>query len=220
MFPFPGNFRGPWAAPAERSARRPSKPVMNRIKRIYYRVAEGLMRPVARTGIKPNHLTVAGLVLTAAVAAVVAGGFLVVGGILTLVATAFDSLDGSLARVTGSVTRFGAFFDASLDRYGDALLLAALYPSIPQDDLAAVFALFAALTGTFTVSYTKARANANGIDCDVGWFPREVRIVVYAAGLILNLVLPMIWLLAIATNVTAVHRIVHVWRATRADPAT
>jgi CDP-diacylglycerol--glycerol-3-phosphate 3-phosphatidyltransferase len=190
--------------------------VIATIKRRYYGVTEAAMRPVARLGIKPNHLTIVGLILVALVGIVIANGYLLVGGILTLLSTAFDNLDGSLARVSGQVTKFGAFFDASLDRYADTILLAALWPSIAAGDTLTMWLLFAAMAGGFAVPYTKARAEAVGYSANVGLFPREIRVIVYAAGLILGQVVILIWILALMNNVTAVQRLWHVYRQSRA----
>jgi CDP-diacylglycerol--glycerol-3-phosphate 3-phosphatidyltransferase len=76
-------------------------------------------------------------------------------------------------------------------------------------------AFFAAIAGSFVVPYAKARAEANGAKCDVGLFPREIRVLAYAAGVILSWIVPLIWVLAIMTNVTAVQRIVYVARQLR-----
>ncbi len=85
-----------------------------------------LVKPLAALGVTPNALTVAGLLLNAGVAAVLANGYLAWGGGLILLAGVFDALDGSLARLTGQQSRFGAFLDSTLDRYSDALVFVGL----------------------------------------------------------------------------------------------
>src|SRR5947209_20348124 len=82
-----------------------------------------IMRPLARLGVTPNALTVLGLLLSIATAGVIAQGFLVVGGLLVLFAGIFDMFDGALARARNAATTFGAFFDSTLDRYSESIIL-------------------------------------------------------------------------------------------------
>src|SRR5579859_2559047 len=90
------------------------------------RLAEAIARGLARTGVSPTQLTLVGFGLNVAVAVVLALGFLTLGGLLLLLAGAFDTLDGALARVSKRATTFGAFLDSTLDRYSEAALLLGL----------------------------------------------------------------------------------------------
>jgi CDP-diacylglycerol--glycerol-3-phosphate 3-phosphatidyltransferase len=148
-------------------------------------------------------------------AAIVGSGALVVGGFAFLLASAFDALDGAVARATNSASPFGAFLDSVMDRYSESALfigLLALFTSRQQFDMAVVSSV--ALVGSLLVSYARARAEGLGVDCEVGILQRPERVVLLGAGLIFAdaLLVPVIWLLAVVTNATVVQRIIHVWR--------
>ena len=170
-----------------------------------------------RTGITPNALTLIGFALTLVVAAVLAMGQLLVGGLLLIAAALFDTLDGALARRAGLTTVFGAFFDSTMDRYSEAVTLIALiyYYSAQPDGRTAVLLLAATLVGSLMVSYTRARAEGLGIECKEGFFQRTERIVVLIIGLVTGWMLPVLAILAVLTNVTAVQRIVSVYQKTK-----
>jgi CDP-diacylglycerol--glycerol-3-phosphate 3-phosphatidyltransferase len=168
------------------------------------------------TGISPNALTVIGFLLTVVVALVLASGQLLWGGLLLIVAALFDTLDGALARQAGKTTVFGAFLDSVADRFSEAVTLLALiwYFSGQADGRMAVMLLAATLVGSLMVSYTRARAEAVNIECKEGFFQRTERIVVLILGLVTGLMLPVLWILAIFTNLTALQRVWDVRRKT------
>jgi CDP-diacylglycerol---glycerol-3-phosphate 3-phosphatidyltransferase len=172
---------------------------------------------LARTRLSPNAFTVIGLLLNIVVAVILASGNLVLGGIMALVAGAFDMLDGAVARVTGRITRFGGFFDSTLDRYSEAIVFFGLliYLMDIEAGTTAIALLFAAIVGSLMVSYTRARAESADIDAEVGLFARPERIIVLAILLIIGQPILALWILAIVTNVTTAQRIFHVWRQTR-----
>jgi len=171
-----------------------------------------------QTGISPNALTLIGFALTLAVAGVLATGQLLLGGVFLIFAALFDTLDGALARLTGKVTIFGAFFDSTMDRYSEAVTLSALvyYYSFQPDGRVAVLLLVATLVGSLMVSYTRARAEGLDIECKEGFFQRTERIVVLILGLVTGWMLPVLAVLALLTNVTAIQRIVSVYQKTKA----
>jgi len=185
------------------------------------------MRPLARLGITPNTLTVLGLLLSIVTAGVIAQGFLFVGGLLVLFAGIFDMFDGALARAQNAATTFGAFFDSTLDRYSESIILfgllwytlkattlESLWP-FPYEQSWMISLIYIAVVGSLMVSYTKARAEGLGLELKTGLLARPERVVILAIGLITGTVIWAILLLAIFSNVTAVERIVHIWRATR-----
>ena len=144
----------------------------------------------------------------------VASGQLFLGGWLLIAAALFDTLDGAVARISGKTTRFGAFLDSVMDRYSEAvtlLAIAAYYLTQPAPQLP-VMLVFFAMAGSLMVSYARARAEGLGIDCKEGFFQRTERIVVLIVGLIFGWLLPVLWILAIGTNLTAIQRIVDVYR--------
>ncbi len=169
-----------------------------------------------RTGISPNALTLIGFFLTVVVAVVLGTGQLLWGGLLLIFAALFDTLDGALARHAGKTTIFGAFLDSVMDRFSESVTLVALiwYFSGQADGRTPVILLAATIVGSLMVSYTRARAEAVNIECKEGFFQRTERIIVLILGLVTGWMLPVLWILAIFTNFTAVQRIYDVYRKT------
>jgi CDP-diacylglycerol--glycerol-3-phosphate 3-phosphatidyltransferase len=181
-----------------------------------------LLAPVAsvlgRLGLTPNAVTLLGLALNLGVAAVLASGYTMWGGWLLLLAGIFDALDGTLARLMGRQTAFGAFLDSTCDRYAEAaVFMGLMIPFLRNGQQTQVALIFASLIGSVLISYTRARAEGLGLECKVGLLTRFERFLIMAAALILGLVTPALWLLAVLTNLTALQRIVHVWRITRGN---
>lgn len=155
------------------------------------------------------------MLLNVLVAAVLASGHPLAGGVLVLFANAFDMLDGALARITGKTSRFGAFLDSTMDRYEEALVYLGIGIWLfERGDGPLLLAGYLAIIGSILVSYARARAESLGVGGEVGWLPRPERIVLLAVALIFHtyLLAPVLWLLAVLTNVTAVQRILHVRR--------
>lgn len=179
------------------------------------RLAEYPARLLSRLGISPNTLTLVGLCLNIFVALVLAAGQPVIGGVLVLLANAFDMLDGAVARLGGKVSSFGAFLDSTLDRYAEAIIyLGVMAWLFTLGDGTTLLAAYLALAGSFMVSYCRARAEGLGVGGEVGWLPRPERIVLLAVALLFHQLLlsPVLWLLAVLTNFTAVQRMLHVRR--------
>jgi len=177
--------------------------------------AEPVGHAIASTGISANALTLAGLVLNIIAAGIVGAGWLTAGGVAFLVASAFDTLDGAVARASGTASPFGAFLDSLTDRYAEAVMFVPLllfFGSHEQPWL--VVACAAALVGSLLVSYARARAEGLGVDCEVGLLQRPERVILLAAGLLVPdyLLAPAIVILAVITNVTVVQRALHVRR--------
>ena len=176
----------------------------------------------------PNALTMMGLGITAVAAVLIGLGYLPVGGVVLLVAGIFDILDGAVARVTGKVYRYGAFLDSTTDRYAEGftymgLLYFFLIHDTPPHQLEPML-VFLALTGSLLVSYVRARAQSLGFACEGGILARPERVTLTVLGLLISpLLVPVLWALAVLTNVTAVQRIVLVWQQSRrtapAEPA-
>ena len=166
-------------------------------------------------GITPNGLTYSGFALTIVTALVLATGAFRWGGVLLLLAALFDMLDGALARFTKQMSTFGAFLDSTLDRYSESvtfLALAYFFSHSTSTRTELVLIMFI-LVGSLMVSYTKARAEALQVECKAGWLQRPERIIILVIGLIVGWLAPILWLLAIFTNFTALQRIYEVyWR--------
>ena len=176
------------------------------------------------TGITPNNLTSLGFFLTAISAALLLVGQLRWGGLVLIVAALFDLLDGSLARQTNQISSFGAFWDSTLDRYSESLTLLALvyhYVTVMgaaqgQRGGTEIVLLAVTLIGSFMVSYTRARAEALNFECKAGILQRPERIILLIMGLLFGWMQPVLWILAIFTNVTAIQRMVEVYTQAQA----
>jgi CDP-diacylglycerol---glycerol-3-phosphate 3-phosphatidyltransferase len=183
-------------------------------------VARRAAQIFVKTPITPNMLTLFGLVLNIGVAVLLATGHLVAGGVMVIVAGLFDMLDGALARITSRMSAFGAFLDSVVDRYSEAVVLLGLflyyYPQPGNQGLISVVLIYAILFGSMMISYARARAGALHIQNEVGLMARPERIVLIALGLLFPtvLLLPILWILAIGTQITAIQRIIHVWQVT------
>lgn len=199
--------------------------MLERVQRAYItggrRLAAASMAGLGRTRLTPDALTAAGVVLSIAGGVVVyfeyrGWGFFWVGAALFVVGSILDILDGALARTRGAGSPFGAFIDSTVDRVGEAFMLGAIALVLMRDGREWGVALtFAALAGSFLVSYTRARAEALGLRGDFGLGSRAERVVVITTGLLLapvhELVLPAtIALLAGTAWVTVVQRILAV----------
>lgn len=178
-----------------------------------------VVRALAMLGVTPLALSLAGLVGNMAAGVLVARGALLAAGILTLLASALDMLDGALARATGRASRTGALLDSTLDRVSEAAVLCGVlaYALGRGDDEQALLA-FVAVVGSLMVSYVRARAEALGLALTDGLFTRAERVVVLSAALMLGWLRPALWLLAVLTVLTAVQRVVIAVRALRAEP--
>ena len=198
-----------------------------RIQREARRFVEFVVRPLAAIGLTPNMATVLGLLLNGATAVILATGQLRIGGVGVLIAGVFDMFDGALARVRQRKTVFGAFFDSTLDRYSEGLVLLGvllyaveLPPSATRTWTVAL--TYVAALSSLMVSYAKARAEGLGLECKIGLMARPERVVLLAVGLILGGAGWLVWTmaaLAATSTFTAVQRIIHVWRMLRASPA-
>jgi CDP-diacylglycerol--glycerol-3-phosphate 3-phosphatidyltransferase len=172
--------------------------------------------------LSPNSLTVAGLLICAGSAALVALGYLIAGGVLLFLASLFDVFDGALARASGKEYRYGAFLDSTTDRYAEVFTyIALLYYFLfrVHDTLEPMLVIFA-LSGALLVSYVRARAQSLGFAADGGLLPRPERVVITVIGLIvMPLLVWALWILAVLSNVTAIQRIWLVWQESRRSPA-
>jgi len=176
-------------------------------------ILDPIARALARLGITPNMVTVLGLFVNIFTAVLLARGQFGAGGWFLLIFGPLDAVDGALARLLGQKSRFGAFLDSTLDRYSEIVLYFGLlvYFSSHPDPIAP-FLVFAAVVGSLLVSYVRARAEALGFECNVGLLTRMERFLVLAVGLILGLVMPALWAIAILANLTALYRMHYVWR--------
>ena len=190
--------------------------MLGRYKAEVARVSEPVARAMIGLRVQPNQLSCLGLLCSMVAAAAFAADQRRAGALCMVLAGALDILDGSLARVSGRASPFGAFLDSVLDRYSDLLVLAGLaFLFARLGRLDAVVAVLLAIIGTVMVSYTRARAESVDVECRVGLMERGERMLVLIAGALFDFLVPAIWVVALGANATAVHRIAHTWRATR-----
>ena len=134
------------------------------------------------------------------------------GGLVTALASVFDMLDGRVARLRGRPTSFGAFLDSTMDRYSDMVLymgLMILYARV--DKTPHMVLVWVAAFGSFMTSYARARAESLVPSCTVGFLERPERIVLIILGALLNRMTPVLWIIAVLSNVTALQRIVYAY---------
>jgi CDP-diacylglycerol--glycerol-3-phosphate 3-phosphatidyltransferase len=189
-----------------------------------YRILRPLTGWLAARRVHPNLLTTVGFLVTMAAAYAFHQHAVRAAGLLVLLGGFFDILDGRVARLTGLGSKFGAFYDSTLDRISEITVylgLLSLYNDyrLELGDVGMIYLIMLAMGGSLMVSYTRARAEALGLDCRVGLMPRAERVVLIGAaslffgtawnGLVLK---GVIVVLAVLTNVTAIQRIVWVYQ--------
>ncbi|HXH27873.1 MAG TPA: CDP-alcohol phosphatidyltransferase family protein [Candidatus Polarisedimenticolia bacterium] len=157
--------------------------------------------------LNPDLLTVTGALVSTLAAAAFMQGRLPWAGLLMLAGGFFDLVDGVVARHQGISTRFGAFLDSTLDRFVDmALFVGIAVHFARQGDVGSVLLTGVALTATVLVSYSKARAELYVDHFDVGLLERGERIGLLAAGAVFDLLIPVLWIVAIGSTITAGQR--------------
>jgi CDP-diacylglycerol--glycerol-3-phosphate 3-phosphatidyltransferase len=170
----------------------------------------------------PNAISIVGFLLNLVAAALITQSLFFLGGIVFIVGSVMDMLDGRYSRMSGKGTLFGAFLDSTLDRIEEGLVLTAVagYFAKQGDDFAAAMCVIVVL-GSLMVSYTRARAEAIGVECKVGLATRPVRVVILSIGLVFakgaslgdfSLLAPAIYVMAALTTITVIQRVWHVRR--------
>jgi CDP-diacylglycerol---glycerol-3-phosphate 3-phosphatidyltransferase len=201
------------------------------LEKPFYRVVDPLVQRLIRTGVRPNTITTVGTGLVLVSALAYGLGHIRLGGALLLLSGVADTLDGQVARGGAMVTRFGAFYDSTLDRVGDgatfigigAYLLMA--PDVAYRVPAVIICMIAILS-SLLVSYARARAEGLGLDCKVGIAQRAERVIglgvislLVGAGPGALVLEGAVALLALASTITVVQRFVYVYRiADRPEP--
>jgi CDP-diacylglycerol--glycerol-3-phosphate 3-phosphatidyltransferase len=172
----------------------------------------------ARLRINPNVLTAIGFLLGCLAAYWVARGFFRLSGVFILLSGLFDTIDGRLARETNQESRFGALFDSTLDRYGEVIFFIGLtYYFIVHSNVILTVIVAIGLGGSLIVSYVKARAEGLGMECKVGLLQRPERILLLGIGALVHrqALIVALWIIAILSHATTIHRIFHIWKSDR-----
>src|SRR5580698_6862464 len=183
------------------------------VGRIFGPIINGIVTALALSRVHPNVLTFIGLLINIWAAFLFAAGKFVWAGVVLIGAGLFDMVDGRVARETNRVTRFGGFFDSVLDRYSDLAVLVGLlvyYASINRFFYVVLTAIV--MTGTVMVSYTRARAENTIPKCKVGFLERPERVVLIIIGALFDRMAPVLWVIAILSNVTVMHRMIYTWQ--------
>jgi CDP-diacylglycerol--glycerol-3-phosphate 3-phosphatidyltransferase len=193
------------------------------------RIIDAIVKALARSHTNPNLLTFFGLLVNIGCGVLYGYGRFFTAGLLLIFAALLDILDGQVARRRGRVTRFGAFFDSVLDRYSDIIVYVGIMVFYASDN-AHRSILYVALTGlalvgSVLVSYSRARAESLSIACKVGFLERPERLVLLIIGSLtavgdpsnpfLHKMPQVLWVLAVLSHWTVVHRIYHTWLQSR-----
>src|SRR5918998_5230414 len=168
----------------------------------------------------PNAISVTGLLLNLAAAVLVVEKLFFLAGVAFIIGSIMDTLDGRYSRMSGKGTLFGAFLDSTLDRTEEGVVLTAVawYFAEQGDEVAAAACVLVVL-GSLMVSYTRARAEALGVECKVGLATRPVRVVILSIGLVfaqgagifdVELLAPAIYVMVVLTAFTVAQRVWHV----------
>jgi CDP-diacylglycerol--glycerol-3-phosphate 3-phosphatidyltransferase len=191
------------------------------IKEWYVNLVDPATRFLVKHRIQPNLLTTIGFVLSTLAAIFIFRDSLLVGGILILIGGTFDIFDGSVARATDRNSSFGAFYDSTLDRFSEIIIfLSLLYWFANRGDMWTGYAILTAMGGALMVSYTRARAEALGFNCLVGFLQRPERIVFIGFGAIFGRIglIVAIYMVAMLSVFTALQRVFHVYSVSRQNP--
>jgi CDP-diacylglycerol---glycerol-3-phosphate 3-phosphatidyltransferase len=187
-----------------------STPLISPERRAIYR------NRLIESRLTPNAISLTGLVLNVVAAVLIWQEMFIVGGIAFIVGSVCDTLDGRYSRMSGKGTPFGAFLDSTLDRAEEGIVLTAVAVTFVDDqDKLAIAAVVIAVLASLLVSYTRARAEALGVECKVGIANRAVRVVILSIGLLLadlGVLAPAVYVLAGLGTVTVLQRIFHVHR--------
>ena len=178
---------------------------------------EKIVHSIASTGINPNLLTFLGMFVNLWAAVLFATGMFRTAAAVIFLAGFIDMLDGQVARRSKRVTAFGAFFDSTLDRYSDMALYMGLLVFYAVNGRAQYVILAAVATaGSVMVSYARARAESLIPLCKVGFMERPERLVLLILGGTFDRMAPALWVIAVVSTLTVIHRIVYTWQETKA----
>jgi CDP-diacylglycerol--glycerol-3-phosphate 3-phosphatidyltransferase len=196
-------FDGKFRAPIDRAV----KPIGNGLR---------------RTGLTPDHLTVVGMLVGVGAAVAIGSGRLRLGLVLVILAALPDLFDGALAKASGAASQRGAFFDSTVDRITDFVLMGGIAWYFASEESPHMAMLpFAVAAVSSVISYQRAKAESLGLDAKGGLMERAERIVLLCVGLLFDILLiPILWVMLVLTSITAVQRFVKVWRSAEVAPIT
>lgn len=167
---------------------------------------------LAKSGLSPDHVTLLGLLTSFLAAGLVANGYLIWAAGALAVSGLLDVLDGAVAKGSGQSSVRGAFFDSVSDRVSDSVLLGGVAWHLAGVGERLPFLAFAVLGFSLLISYERARAESLGLDARGGLMERAERMVLLGIGLCFGVLVPVLWIMAVLTGVTAVQRFIKVWQ--------
>jgi CDP-diacylglycerol--glycerol-3-phosphate 3-phosphatidyltransferase len=183
----------------------------DQLRRSFKGIIDAVGAALNRTGLTPNAVTLLGLLGTTVGAWFISQGMMTSGGIILLLSVLVDAFDGTMARLRGESSDFGAFVDSVSDRYAEFITFGGLlYYFIAQANYPGIVATFAATAGSVLVSYVKARAEGLGFEAKVGILTRAERYIVMIPLLVLNMPFIAALVIAVLGNITALQRVFHV----------
>lgn len=175
------------------------------------KILESVAKGLAGVGVSANAVTLAGFLVNAGAGVLAARGMWIWAAAVAVLGGVADLLDGKIARLNPNRGKFGALLDSSLDRYGDAFLIAGIgYYFSTQMEPLVLLAAFSAMAGSFEISYVRARAEGLGFECRIGFWERGERWVLLLFGLIVMNPAGAVLVLAVMTHLTAFRRILHI----------
>jgi CDP-diacylglycerol--glycerol-3-phosphate 3-phosphatidyltransferase len=186
------------------------------------RAVKPIGNALRKTGLTPDHLTVLGLLVGVGAAVAIGSGNLLLGMFLVILAALPDLLDGALAKASNSSSQRGAFFDSTVDRVTDFLLLGGIAWYFMSTESAHMAMLpFAVAAVSSIISYERAKAESLGIDAKGGLMERAERIIAICVGLLIPvLLIPILWIMLVLVSITAVQRFIKVWKQAAVAPVT
>ncbi len=184
-----------------------------------------LGRGLSTIGVRPTHLTLAGLLITLTGSLMLARGMLEIGAVVILGGSALDGLDGAVARASGLASDRGALVDSVSDRLGETAMFAAcafwLTSRVSPDEGDPALALLCVLSlgAALITSYLRAKAELAGLDGRGGIMGRADRVILFGGGFLFNQVAPMLWIMAVLTWLTVFQRFLKTWQQLGTGPA-
>jgi len=194
------------------------------------RIINAMVRGLASAGISPNILTAIGVTINIGCGVLFGMGEFFLAGVVLIVANLFDMLDGNVARLSGRVTKFGSFLDSTLDRLSDMVAFLGIMifyaGNAPQHSLLNVFLAGVGLISSVMVSYATARSESLGVKANVGFLQRPERVVLLIIGALstwnwastsyfANRMPQVLWVLAVGSVWTLIHRMYFIWKEFR-----
>ncbi|MBP7212670.1 MAG: CDP-alcohol phosphatidyltransferase family protein [Anaerolineaceae bacterium] len=193
-------------------------PVEDFLRKTFHEPLNWIASKLLKIGLTPNHITFLGLLGNIGAAVLIGFGQIQWAGLLAVLMAPLDAVDGAMARLRGNNSKFGAFFDSVIDRYDELFLFGGLLIWFyTQENLLGIILSFLSAMGAVLVSYTRARAEGLGISTKVGIMTRIERAIVLILGLLIGKPIWSVGIIALFANITAIQRIVYVWRESQAE---